>query len=76
MVVTFGEELPHDDDDLSWAQSAIAMAQKAGPAYSRAANPHWFDADQFAETLSIIEPPETTVTVAAASPTNFVRVLR
>ena len=61
LLVTFGDELPADAGHLIWAQAAVALAQKAGPAYSRAANPHWFDADQFAETVAIIEPAETTV---------------
>jgi DNA topoisomerase VI subunit B len=61
LAVTFGDELPRDQAAMSWAKSAIALAQTAGSGYSRAANPHWFDIDQFTETLSLIEPPETTL---------------
>ena len=61
LVVTFGRELHLDEADISWAQTAITLAQKAGPTYLRAANPRWFDSDQFTETLSIIEPLEITV---------------
>jgi hypothetical protein len=61
LVIEFGPELPSDEGAMSWAQSAIALAQKAGQAYSRATNPHWFDHDQLVETLGIIEPADTTL---------------
>jgi hypothetical protein len=47
--------------DLSWTETAISLAQAAGPSYTRRAGPHWLDADHLAETLSIIGPSETTV---------------
>jgi hypothetical protein len=61
IIVTLGPDLPADVDELSWAEAAIRLAKGAGPPYARRASPHWFDADHLAETLSIIEPPETTV---------------
>jgi hypothetical protein len=61
IIVTFGTDLPEDSDDLSWAEDAIKLARVAGPPYGRRASPHWFDVDHLAETLSIIEPPDTTV---------------
>jgi hypothetical protein len=61
IVVTFGPDLPADAADLSWAQTAIALARIADPPYARNASPHWFDTEQLHETLRIIEPPGTTV---------------
>jgi hypothetical protein len=53
---TLSEVIPPDSCDLEDAKSAIALAQVAGPAYSRHASPHWLDADHLFETFATIEP--------------------
>ncbi len=66
IVIAFGPNMPEDDDDLSWAEATIRLAKVAGPAYARRPSPHWFDAEQLADTLFYIEPPGTTVREFAA----------
>jgi hypothetical protein len=50
-----------DAHDLMDAEAAIALAQMAGPRYSRGPSPHWFDADHLVETFGTIEPEDATV---------------
>ncbi len=53
--------IPPDDDDLTDAKAAIALACAAGPAYARRPSPHWLDFNNLAETFATIEPVETTI---------------
>ena len=61
IVIAFGPNMPEDGDDLSWAEATIRLAKVAGPAYARRPSPHWFDAEQLADTLFYVEPADTTV---------------
>jgi hypothetical protein len=61
LVVTFGPDLPEDENALFWAHSAIAIAQATRQPYSRPTSPHWIDADNMAQILETIEPTTTTV---------------
>jgi hypothetical protein len=62
LIVTLGPAIPYDCSDLSWAESAIRIAQCAdGVPYARQASPHWTDVDSFFEALMLIEPDTVTV---------------
>ncbi len=58
---TLGEAIPPDSRDLEDAKAAIALAQTAGPTYSRRPSPHWLDAGHLFETFATIEPVDLTV---------------
>ena len=61
ITYTLDEIIPYDDDDLCDAESAISVADAAGPAYARLPSPHWQDLDHLAGIFECIEPNETTV---------------
>jgi hypothetical protein len=49
--ISFGLALPEDDNALSWANTAVRMAQ-TGRTYQGKSSPWWYDAGQFHELLS------------------------
>jgi Topoisomerase 6 subunit A/Spo11, Toprim domain len=48
--ITFGPDLPCDNDTLDWAHKARKLAQ-TGSTYAGKSSPHWYDEVQFHELL-------------------------
>jgi hypothetical protein len=60
ITIEIDRRYPGSGDSLEWAQQAIALAQRSGPAFNRKPLPAWYDADHLAlNMLAAIGPSRT-----------------